>query len=106
MTKRLAVLTLYVQGQNMPEDNLGYNNKVRAVCLLNDCIELFTVYERTLGFIKKTSEFEIRIDLPAARPSSPYRLGKPFGRKQFPTLHEAVEFGKTFAVAMFPAADD
>lgn len=90
---RLAILTLYEEGKNMPEDRAGFVQSVVAYCTLNINILAFTVRRRK--FFGNVF-FELMVDLPCVR------TGRPFGRLEFDTMEQAVTYGCECVKAMFP----
>lgn len=81
-----------------PEHSIAFEDQpdsVKALCMMNYHALAFHVYEFEPLFFGK-SEFICCIDL-----TSITRL-RPFGRKKFKTLEEAIEFGKKWTLDTFP----
>ena len=90
---RLAILNLYEEGKNMPEDRGGFVRSVVAYCTINVNILAFTVRRRK--FLSKIF-YELMIDLPSVK------SGRAFGRKEFENMEDAVKYGCDFLKFIFP----
>lgn len=78
-------------------DQLNYVNNVVAVCVLNNLIEVFTVYHSKGWFSKPKYRLTIRLNSCIT--------GNILGCEYFDTPEEAIKYGKEYIDKLFPMVD-
>jgi len=78
-------------------DKLGYIDSVKAICVLNKCILVFTIKEQFAWFGNPKYKYNITL--------SSVLTGRLYGYNITNTFDEALDICKNFVTSYFPLAD-
>lgn len=95
MSIRTAEFVIYTEPDIIYK--LGYIDSVKAICVLNKCILVFSIKEQFALFGKPKYRFKIAL--------SSVLTGKPYGYNITDTYDEALDICKNFVTSYFPLAD-